>query len=262
DLPRPLLALLPGPLLDLAHGGHRLALRVLDDLAHERLLGLLRGHPRDGLELRPMLLGSLLELLTNALELAVAVVELLAPGTDLLVRVAAHAADLLLDLDEGLADDLLRLLLGVEDDPLSPRLGALGLGLGDGRPHQEADDDSRRRRHDGCDRYVHVGGSSKRKCRTEARSGPCSAGSARVRSLRASSGPRPPSVSASSSFPTSFRSRCQALVEQSFPEWNLSNAQSTASMAMRQGRSPGGPRDATPPRPPAGPPADHQPGPA
>src|SRR5581483_6884054 len=208
DLAGALLALLPRPLLDLAHRGHRLALGVVDDLAHERLLGLLRGHPRDGLELRPMLLRRLLELLADALELLVPVVELLrapldlrelalevllpltdplllpldllAPCADLLLRVSAHAPDLLLDLDEGLADDLLRLLLGVEHDPLRPCLGALGLGLGNGRPHQEADDDSRRRRDDGCDRYVHLSGSSKRKCRTEARSGHCSAVSARV----------------------------------------------------------------------------------
>ena len=38
-----------------------------------------------------------------------------------------------------------------------------------------------------------------------------------------------------SSSPASFRSRFQALVEQSLPEWNLSNAQSTASCALRQG---------------------------
>src|SRR5581483_5930783 len=124
DLARSLFTLLPGPLLDLPNRGHRLALGVVDDLAHERLLGLLSGHPRHRLELRPMLLRGLLELLANALELPVAIVELLGPpihlrklslegllplaeplllpldllppGADLLVRVAAHAADLLL----------------------------------------------------------------------------------------------------------------------------------------------------------------------
>ena len=80
DLPGTFLALLPGTLLDLTHLGHRAALRFVDHLRGEQVPGLVRGHPRDALQLRPVLLGRLLELLPNEGQLVLALLQLLGPS--------------------------------------------------------------------------------------------------------------------------------------------------------------------------------------
>ncbi len=93
DLARALLTVLPGALLDLADLRHGRPLRVVDHVGDQLFARLVRGHPRDPLEMRTVALGRVLEtfphegqLLVALLELGRAEVELLGSGPQLVLR--------------------------------------------------------------------------------------------------------------------------------------------------------------------------------
>ena len=176
DLAGAFLALLPGALLDLAYRRHRISLGLVDDLRAQGLLGLGRREPRDLLESCSVLRRRVLELLPNERELAVAIVELLrtpvrgvdlavdallllcetllltldliAPGANVLLRLAPDGPDLVLRLDQRLAREPFGLALGLQDDLLSSALGALGLRPRDRPSDDEADRDAEDQRDD------------------------------------------------------------------------------------------------------------------
>jgi hypothetical protein len=96
DLPGPLLALFPGPLLQLPHGGQSLPLGLVDQLAHERVLGLLGRHPSHLLQLTTVLVGQPVQVLLPPVELVLDVRE--APLG--LLQLSQLRVDLLLSLGE------------------------------------------------------------------------------------------------------------------------------------------------------------------
>ena len=136
DLAGPLLALLPGLLLDLPDGAHGGALGVRHDLGHQGLTGLRSGHPGHRLQLAPLLLGGLLQLPPDAFQVLVALAELLVAALGLrellLLRVlpAGQPLLLLLHLRAALADVLLRLPPHGGDLVLHLQQGLLGPELG------------------------------------------------------------------------------------------------------------------------------------
>ena len=141
-----LLALLPGPLLDLADGDHGVAPRLLGDLRDDGFLRLLGRHLGDLLEARAVLFVGVGEFLADEPELLVAIVQflpasldvgelplerllacgeallraghLLPSGAQVILGLAAERPDLVRRLDEGFAGDPLRFPLGFEDEAL------------------------------------------------------------------------------------------------------------------------------------------------
>ena len=180
DLASALLPLLASSLLDLPDLRHRGSFRLFDDLPEQMVARLGGGHAGDPLQLRPVKIGGLLELLPYVGQFLLALVELLtaglhsrrlraqillgvghplleprqllAPRPDVLLHLASHRDDLVLRLLEGPLRGDVGLALGLQKKLLGPRLHALGVRHGHRLADHEPDAyaDSQR---DGADQH-------------------------------------------------------------------------------------------------------------